>query len=426
MLEYWSSKSSIRSVADDTRTLSLHVMSSAGFGKSYPYQGADEPSGTEDSTSYKDSLKLILDNCIPLVVLGPKNLSKWWLPKRWKRIYQATVTFRNYMTRLYEEEKQAMLHAKPRSNNLMTSLVRASQEMAQAAAADADAGQEKGAVSRHEQGGLTENEIYGNIFVFNFAGHDTTAHTLAFGIVLLATRPDVQDWITEELHYVLGDRDPELWSYNAVFPSLKRCLAVLVRSADAFNLCNDEQLINTQYETIRLYTPVSIVKCTNTHPQPLRIGDKTIVIPANTMIIPSYSAMHTHPRYWGSDSLTWQPSRWITSTSSPLTNMSATSNPDKNPLESESFIPPPKHASPFIAWSAGARSCPGRKFSQVEFVAVMAGLFGAWKVKPVPEPGEDDAMARSRIQRLVERESGMVLLLQMLHPEKAVLAWERR
>ncbi len=223
-------------------------MSSAGFGRSYPYQGADKPSSTEDSTSYKDSLKLILDNCIPLVVLGPKNLSKPWLPRRWKKIYQATVTFRNYMTRLYEEEKQAMLDSNNRSNNLVTSLIRASQDMAQAAAVETDAGQEKGSLSRHEQGGLTENEIYGNIFVFNFAGHDTTAHTLAFAIVLLATRPDVQDWIADELHYVLGDQKPELWSYHEVFPRLKRCLAVLVCNADAYVL---KQLMSTQHETIR-------------------------------------------------------------------------------------------------------------------------------------------------------------------------------
>jgi cytochrome P450 len=98
----------------------------------------------------------------------------------------------------------------------------------------------------------------------------------------------------------------------------------------------------------------------------------------------------------------------------------------KHPLESESFNSPRKHASPFIAWSAGARSCPGQKFSQVEVVAVMASLFRDWRVKPVPEVGEDDAMARSRIERLVKKETGMVLLLQLLHPEKAVLTWERR
>lgn len=231
MLTYWSSKSSIKSVADDTRTLSLHVLSSAGFGKSYPYRGSEELPSAEDSTSYKDSLKIILDNCIALVVLGPNNLSKWWLPKRLKKVYQATVVFRTYMTGLYEEEKQAMLHGETESNNLMTSLIRSSQKMTVEANADSE---KRGPLLDHEQGGLTENEIYGNIFVFNFAGHDTTANILAFGIVLLATRPDVQDWSAEELLYVLGDQGPENWSYNAVFPRLKRCLAVLVRTDHSF------------------------------------------------------------------------------------------------------------------------------------------------------------------------------------------------
>jgi cytochrome P450 len=205
-------------------------MSSAGFGKSYPYQESDEPSNTEGSASCKDSLKLILDNCIPLVVLGPKNLSKWWLPKKWKRIYQATITFRNYMTRIYEEEKQTMLHGISSSNNLMRSLITASQSMAEAA--DADAKEGKSTLLRPQQGGLTEEEIYGNIFLFNFAGHDTTAHSLAFGIVLLATRPDVQDWISEEIRHVLADQDTENWSYSEVFPRLKRCLAVLVQGSN--------------------------------------------------------------------------------------------------------------------------------------------------------------------------------------------------
>ena len=49
------------------------------------------------------------------------------------------------------------------------------------------------------QEGLTEEKIYGNMFVFNFVGHDATANSLALGIFLLATRPDIQDWITHEI-----------------------------------------------------------------------------------------------------------------------------------------------------------------------------------------------------------------------------------
>lgn len=76
------------------------------------------------------------------------------------------------MTEVYETEKKALADGKPAENNLMTQLIRASLG----------------------EDGLTETEIYGNIFVFNFAGHDTTAHTIAFTVYLLATAPHVQDW----------------------------------------------------------------------------------------------------------------------------------------------------------------------------------------------------------------------------------------
>lgn len=217
MLDYWCSQKSTRSIADDARTLSLHVLSSAGFGKSYPFQGYLEASPTDVATSYKESLQTILDNCILLMVLGQDFLSKSWLPKRLRKLYQATLTFKQYMTEVYEEEKKCIADRKPGDGNLMTSLIRAS----------------TGAnvtIDSENQGGLTESEIYGNVFVFNFAGHDTTAHTITFAVVILAANPSVQNWLSEELRYVLGDRDPEDWNYQAVFPRLKRCLAILVSS----------------------------------------------------------------------------------------------------------------------------------------------------------------------------------------------------
>jgi cytochrome P450 len=226
MLRYWLSKPSINSIGDDTRTLSLHVMSSAGFGKSYPFRGPEESSLiAEDSSSYKESLKLILDNCIPLVALGPNNLNKWWLPRSWKELYKATVTFRRYMTSVYEEEKEAFSRGKKQGSNLMTSLVRASQAVAEQDSNTVFKNQDR---SQLAQGGLTEQEIYGNIFVFNFAGRDTTANTLAFGIALIATRPDVQDWIAEEINDVFSGQDPQTSSYAEKFPRLVRCLAVTV------------------------------------------------------------------------------------------------------------------------------------------------------------------------------------------------------
>lgn len=165
-------------------------MSNAGFGKLCQFRGAEEAPTTSESSNIKYALKAILDNCVPFVILGPNNVDKWRLSKIWEELRQATITFKNYMTTTCDEEKQASARGKKGKNNLMTSLVRASQ-----AVTDPDnftAGRDT-ASPQHGQGGLIEQEIYGNIFVFNLAGHDTTADSLAFGIALIATRPDVQD-----------------------------------------------------------------------------------------------------------------------------------------------------------------------------------------------------------------------------------------
>ncbi|KAI4119507.1 MAG: hypothetical protein LQ345_000609 [Seirophora villosa] len=392
LIHYWSSKPSITSVAADTRTVSLHVMSGAIFGKSYPFRGADEevPTTTESSLSYGEALKTILDRCIPLVVLGRKNLSKPWLPKSFRELYQATRVFQDHMTQAYEGGKKAMMRDDKLENNLMTSLVRAS-------LVDTD---QKGRTTGSHQEGLTEEEVYGNVFVFNFAGHDATANSLAIGICLLATRPDLQDWIAEEINTTLTGVESKHSSYGAVFPRLPRCLAVV-------------------YETVRLYTAVAIAKSTGSSPQSLKLGDKTVLIPRNTVIIPNYSALHTHPRYWGDDSLEFEPSRWITHT--PTTDRSP---PSSRPVEH--FKEPTTRNSPFVGWSGGARSCPGRKFAQVEFVGVLVGLFRDFRVRPVPFKGEDEGMARARLLHQIRTDTGMRLLLQMLHPERAVLEWKKR
>ncbi|KAK5630873.1 hypothetical protein RRF57_006588 [Xylaria bambusicola] len=378
MLKFWSSKEAVSSTADDVRTLSLHVLSKAGFGKSFKFQSQDGQSvDTNPALNYKESLKIVLDNCVLIMALGTKFLSRPWLPTKLQNVHQACVAFQRHMTSVYEEEKRA--HAKGLSSdrNLLSSLIRASNEEARASS-----------VSTGSSGGLTESEIYGNMFVFNFAGHDTTAHTLMFAIAFLAANPEIQTWLSEELRAVFANRAADEWDYHRDYPRLVRCHAVLM-------------------ETVRLYTPVPVAKWTETSTQALQVGNKSVIIPPNTMVIPSYAALHTHPRYWGEDSLEWRPARWV-----------AKSTDGKEELKS-----PPRGT--FMAWSEGDRSCPGKKFSQVEFVATMAVLFKDWRVSPQLFGKERDTDARRRLLRLIETDSAQVLLLQMLHPERAPLCWSK-
>ncbi|KAF3020109.1 hypothetical protein E8E14_005679 [Neopestalotiopsis sp. 37M] len=388
MIRYWASRPSVRSTANDLRSLSLGVLSKAGFGKSFKFEAYEETSHADPSASYKDSLQLILENCILLIAMGPKFFTNAiWLPKAWRQLAEAVKGFQRSMTEMYESEKAKVAKGITGGNGdrtFLTSLAKASLEA-------------------KEGESTTEREIYGNIFVINFAGHDTASHVFTFAVYYLAANPSVQDWVAEELRHVLGDRDPEEWDYNHDFPRLKRCLAVM-------------------YESMRLYTPVPVTKWTADKTQTLNVGGKTLVLPPNTMMCLAYSSLQTDPRWWGSDSLTWRPSRHIKSAASP-------SNPDTSALkgqalDEEEFMKPRRGA--FVGWSEGARDCPGRKFSQVEFVATIASIFRDWRVDPVTFDGETVEAARQRVAHQIETDSAMVLLIQMLHPEKAPLVWSRR
>ncbi|KAK4187023.1 putative cytochrome P450 [Podospora australis] len=380
MLSYWSRQPSVMTSAQDLRTLSLHVLSAAGFGRHYQFEGHTERSNASAAASYNSSLQTILDNCVLIMVLGPSFLAKArpWLPGTWKlaKLADKCAAFQRYMTEQYEEEKRKMLTQKGTgaAKTLISSLVSASQ-------AEARTG---GGI------GLSESEVYGNMFMMNFAGHDTTAHTFTFAIYFLAANPQVQDWLSEELHAVLGDNQAD-WKYASSFPRLKRCLAVML-------------------ETLRLYTIVAISKWVGDEHVSLQVGRRTIVLPPKTMWIPSYAAVQTDPKYWGPDALTWRPSRWIQA--------------GAKPGEEELIV---IERGTFLGWSEGARDCPGKKFSQVEFVATMATLFRDWRVHPVPvHDGESQEEAQKRVLDLIEHDSAPLLLLQMLHPERAPLVWRRR
>ncbi|TGO54310.1 hypothetical protein BCON_0109g00210 [Botryotinia convoluta] len=244
--------------------------------------------------------------------------------------------------------------------------------------------------------GLTEEEIYGNLFVYNFAAHDTTAVILNWTIYLLAAHPEVQDWISEEINTVITNDMPSTWDFKEIYPRLNRCLAIML-------------------ETVRLYKPlIGICKSTFEMPQPLTVDGRPITIPPDTRIIANSNALHSHPRYWGDNSLEWHPQRWI---------LTKAENTHSSPIEREYIRTPPKGS--YQPWSDSIRACPGKKFSQVEFVAAMVALFKRNRVEIVREEGETEEKATERVMSVV-KDNVIVLLLQMRSPEKVGVRWVGR
>jgi cytochrome P450 len=60
--------------------------------------------------------------------------------------------------------------------------------------------------AQEAEGTFTDDEIIGNTFTLLLAGEDTTAHTMAWTLWLLASNPDVQTRWAQEADAVLGDQ----------------------------------------------------------------------------------------------------------------------------------------------------------------------------------------------------------------------------
>lgn len=171
----------------------------------------------------------------------------------------------------------------------------------------------------------------------------------------------------------------------------------------------------TQLETLRLYPPImSLPKWTNDVPQRLKVGGQIIVIPPNTGVMPSLLSVQTHPRYW-KEPLVWKPSRWISSPAAPTSEIPAR-------LQREVVHTPAKCT--YFPWSNGPQNCPGAKFSQVEFVAVLACLLRDHRVDAIQNPGESFEQTRKRILATAE-DVDMEMLLRMKDADRVPLVCKR-
>lgn len=216
VLQSWTSqgKDGVTETATDSMTLALHVLIAGGLGKTYSFAGGVGSLDEGHTMSYRDSLKTILMNLLPAVILASlPPIPTFILTAKTQRIKNAVGEFRVHMKEMIEEERTRVGKLDAEKDNLLTALVRAS-----------DTGnQGKGRST------LSHEEIMGNLFIYNVAGHDTTANTICYAIYMLAAQPEYQDWIGEELDMVFSENDNlESWEYEKAFPKLKRCLALMV------------------------------------------------------------------------------------------------------------------------------------------------------------------------------------------------------
>ncbi|KAK8124366.1 cytochrome P450 monooxygenase [Apiospora kogelbergensis] len=433
MLHHWSTKSSGEmtglSLSGDLKTLSLNVLASSAYGESYDFKGSAEwkRQGSSSATeSYRDALYMVQQNLI-LLMLIPYRLLKVgpWIPAKFRSIAQAAESLKTIMTKVVTEDLVALNQGREGTRGTITSLVRAFEED-ESMSDPKESGIE---AKRRRKGSLSVSEILGNTFVINVAGLDTTPNTLSYTLMLLAAHPEVQEWLHEEIHDVASDQmslGPDISDDNG--EGTHRPLQHDEKKKESVARCGDYSVLYSRLnrcqavmlETLRLYPPITGVPkvVMSQGPQTLRIeGGQVLAIPPGVEVFPMFTGVQTDPRYWD-DPDAWKPSRWIVKKQQPRQHGVGGEMGEK-----ETLLSP--HKGTFYPWSGGPQYCIGKKFSQVEIVAVLACLFHSHRVHVTTRPGETGEQARQRARDCAD-DVNYDFLLKMNHPERVGLEWVRR
>ena len=373
MLDYFleGQNSETDEIVGGVRQIAIHIIGAAGYGVHESWKTAkikSRQTTKADMMNYVEALNSLIDHLIPATMLPSWLLSLSLMPQSVRNIGTAKERFKVLTKQILEEERQQAETRPTIRKNLMSTLV---------ALSDAE---------KDQSGSLTEEQISGNLFLFTVAGYETTATSLAYGITLLAAEPKWQDWLYEEI-----SQPSNLSDYNSTFPHLTRTLAFM-------------------FETLRLYNPLVHLGRINPHPQTIHTSQGPLLIPAGTQSYINSTAIHFDPATWGPDANSFNPTRWLDSTT--------TSN-----NKTENLITPAKGT--FLPWSSGPRICPGMKMAQVEFVGVMSTLLRRCKVEVVVRKDESVDHARRKLVDTME-DSQSKLTLNMNRPREVRLRFVRR
>jgi cytochrome P450 len=173
---------------------------------------------------------------------------------------------------------------------------------------------------------FTPPQLRDQVATLILAGHETTAVTLFWAIIMLAQAQDEQDWLAEETVQVTITPD--------AIPHLVRTRAVV-------------------NETLRLFPAAfTIVRETISHDHAAGID-----LPARTLIMIAPWVLHRHHNLWD-DPAAFRPARFM---------------PDQPP--------PPRFA--FMPFGAGPRICVGAQFAMSEAILVLAAMTGRFHVTRV-------------------------------------------
>ncbi|KAF9000893.1 cytochrome P450 [Cyathus striatus] len=311
----------VSAVQDLTFKFAFYIIGRCGF--DFPFSWGKDSKSNEEAP-FAESMRYFIDNIemlhLPRSVLDNLPVAKF------KEMNACIAELRKFMDNKIAQ-KETGIKNKEFGDDIFSMLVQANQ-------AEADSKLK-----------LDYAELISDVFLMLFAGHETTAHTLAATIACLAVFPDQQQELVDQIMSVVGtDRDPTFDDYS----KLNKVQAAFYEALRMFP---------TAYITIREAKEDTVLNV------PLSLdGDETTTFPIlkGTQLIIDMIGIHRNPRYFD-DPEVFRASRWFD-------------------ISNESEAIP--------GFGIGPRACIGRKFALTEAVCFLAMILRDWKLEPLLSPGE--------------------------------------
>ncbi|KAF9553104.1 cytochrome P450 [Agrocybe pediades] len=331
--EGWDSKDEIEIpvIQKLTFQLALLIIGKCGFGFSFNWFAP--PKSDDGRMSIQEALRIVADTHMA-AIFTPKWVQN--LPiKGMQEMREAHDILTAFMQSQVAERKAELSSGGVPGSDAFTMLVKANEDEG----------------SKYK---LDDQELIGNVFVMLFAGHETTAHTLAATLGFLAMYDNLQDEVYQQIVEVVGlQRDPTMEDY----PKLDKVLAAFYEALRMFPA--GHIMIRDAFEDTVLHIPKPVGE----------EGTISVPIQKGMQVVVDMIGVQYNPRYFDQPE-EYRPSRWYG-----LAN------------ESEAFS----------AFSIGPRACIGRKFATVESVCFLALILRDYKVEPLLNSGETRQQWRDRV-----------------------------
>ncbi|XP_076642431.1 cytochrome P450 4g15 [Halictus rubicundus] len=214
---------------------------------------------------------------------------------------------------------------------------------------------------------LTEQEVKEQVDTIMFEGHDTTAAGSSFFLSMMGCHPEIQEKVIQELDEIFGDSDrPATFQDTLEMKYLERCLL----------------------ETLRMYPPVPIIAREIKTDLKLASGD--FVVPGGCTVVVGTIRLHRQASIY----------------------------PNPDTFNPDNFLPEKtanRHYYAFVPFSAGPRSCVGRKYAMLKLKIVLSTIMRNFRVRS--DLKESDFKLQADI--ILKRAEGFKIKLE---PRKTVAA----